>query len=73
MLHYQTGKNTHTQQEATYILGGGGVQYLDKIIIIIIDNFCIAIFFGVLKLTALYNILHYFLSFYKHNTYNYDS
>ena len=33
------------------------------IIIIIIDNFCIALFSGVLKLTALYNILQHFLSF----------
>ena len=32
------------------------------IIIIIIDNFCIALFSGVLKLTALY-ILQHFLSF----------
>ena len=33
------------------------------IIIIIIDNFCIALFSGVPKLTALYNILQHFLSF----------
>ena len=33
------------------------------IIIIIIDNFCIVIFSGVHKLTALYNILQHFLSF----------
>ena len=32
-------------------------------IIIIIDNFCIALFAGVHKLTALYNILQHFLSF----------
>ena len=32
-------------------------------IIIIIDNFCIALFSGVPKLTALYNILQHFLSF----------
>ena len=32
-------------------------------IIIIIDNFCIALFSGVHKLTALYNILQHFLSF----------
>ena len=32
-------------------------------LIIIIDNFCIALFFGVPKLTALYNILQHFLSF----------
>ena len=31
-------------------------------IIIIIDNFCIALFSGVHKLIALYNILQYFLS-----------
>ena len=31
--------------------------------IIIIDNFCIALFSGVPKLTGLYNILQYFLSF----------
>ena len=31
--------------------------------IIIIDNFCIALFSGVHKLTALYNILQHFLSF----------
>ena len=31
--------------------------------IIIIDNFCIALFSGVPKLTALYNILQHFLSF----------
>ena len=30
---------------------------------IIIDNFCIALFSGVPKLTALYNILQHFLSF----------
>ena len=34
-----------------------------KIIIIIIDNFCIALFSGVHKFTALYNILQHFLSF----------
>ena len=33
------------------------------IITIIIDNFCIALFSGVPKLTALYNILQHFLSF----------
>ena len=33
------------------------------IIIIIIDNFCIALFSGVPKLTALYNILQHFISF----------
>ena len=33
------------------------------IIIIIIDNFSIALFSGVHKLTALYNILQHFLSF----------
>ena len=32
-------------------------------VIIIIDNFCLALFFGVHKLTALYNILQHFLSF----------
>ena len=32
-------------------------------IIIIIDNFCIALFSGVPKLTALYNILQHFLNF----------
>ena len=32
-------------------------------IIIIIDNLCIALFSDVPKLTALYNILQYFLSF----------
>ena len=32
-------------------------------IIIITDNFCIALFSGVPKLTALYNILQHFLSF----------
>ena len=31
--------------------------------IIIIDNFCIALFSGVHKITALYNILQHFLSF----------
>ena len=33
------------------------------IILIIIDNFCIALFSGVPKLTALYNILQRVLSF----------
>ena len=33
------------------------------IITIITDNFCIALFSGVHKLTALYNILQHFLSF----------
>ena len=33
------------------------------IIVIIIDNFCIALFSGVHKLTVLYNILQHFLSF----------
>ena len=32
-------------------------------VIIIIDNFCIALFSGVPKLTALYNILQHFVSF----------
>ena len=40
--------------------GGGGVG---GVIIIIIDNFCIALFSGVPKLTALYNIFQHFLSF----------
>ena len=31
--------------------------------IIIIDHFCIALFSGVHKITALYNILQHFLSF----------
>ena len=44
------------------------------IIIIIIDNFCIALFSGIPKLTALYNILQHFLvKFHKRNTYNYDN
>ena len=34
-----------------------------SVIIIIIDNFCIALFSGVPRLTALYNILQHFLSF----------
>ena len=34
-----------------------------QLMIIIIDNFCIALFSGVPKLTALYNILQHFLSF----------
>ena len=34
-----------------------------SLIIIIIDNFCIVLFSGVPKLTALYNILQHFLSF----------
>ena len=36
--------------------------FTSKIIIIIIDNFCVALFSGVPKLTALY-ILQHFLSF----------
>ena len=39
------------------------VSFDTLIIIIIIDNFCIALFSGVPKLTALYNILQHFLSF----------
>ena len=35
---------------------------IEAIIIIIIDNFCIALFSGVHKITALYNILQHFLS-----------
>ena len=38
--------------------GGGG-----SVMIIITDNFCIALFSGVPKLAALYNILQHFLSF----------
>ena len=34
-----------------------------QLMIIIVDNFCIALFSGVPKLTALYNILQHFLSF----------
>ena len=33
-----------------------------RVITIIIDNFCIALFSGVHKLTALYNILQHYLS-----------
>ena len=40
-----------------------GNKDIDIIIIIIIDNVCIALFSGVPKLTALYNILQHFLSF----------
>ena len=43
------------------------------LIIIMIDNFCIALFSGVPKLTALYNILQYFLNFTKIIHYNYDN
>ena len=39
------------------------IHSLCHLIIIIIDNFCIALFSGVPKLTALYNILQHFLSF----------
>ena len=35
----------------------------DRFYIIIIDNFCIALFSGVPELTALYNNLQHFLSF----------
>ena len=41
-----------------FVLASGTI-----IIIIIIDNFCIALFSGVPKFTALYNILQHFLSF----------
>ena len=34
-----------------------------EVLIIVTDNFCIALFSGVPKLTALYNILQHFLSF----------
>ena len=44
-----------------------------SMLIIIIDNFCLALFSGVPKLTALYNILQHFLSFTNNNTYNYDN
>ena len=37
--------------------------YQSANIIIVINNFCIALFSGVPKLTALYNILQHFLSF----------
>ena len=39
------------------------LQLFVRRIVVIIDNFCIALFFGVHKLTALYNILRHFLSF----------
>ena len=52
--HYGTCGNT----AATLVLASGTI-----IIIIIIDNFCIALFSGVPKFTALYNILQHFLSF----------
>ena len=42
-------------------------------IIIIIDNFCIALFSGVPKLTAFYNILQHFCKFHKDNTYKYEN
>ena len=35
---------------------------MTKVIIIIIDNFCIALFSDVHKLTALYNTLQHFLT-----------
>ena len=41
------------------------------LLILIIDNFCIALFSGVHKLPALYNTLQHFLSFTI--TYNYDN
>ena len=41
----------------------GGTARESSLIIIIINNFCIALFAGVPKLTALYNILQHFLSF----------
>ena len=37
--------------------------YIHLFIIIIINNFCLALFSGVPKLTVLYNILQHFLSF----------
>ena len=43
--------------------GQTGALLWSEIIIILIDNFCIALFSGVPKLTALYNILQHFLSF----------
>ena len=39
------------------------VQVTECVLIIIIDNFCIALFSGVPKLIALYTILQHFLSF----------
>ena len=41
------------------LLSGGTIPSA-YIIMIIIDNFCIALFSGVPKLTALYNILQHF-------------
>ena len=52
--------NSRTGNSCTTILL---LLLLIIIIIIIIDNFCIVIFSGVHKLTALYNILQHFLSF----------
>ena len=52
--------NTTVSQTYNYLLLH---ILLSQIIIIIIDNFSIALFSGVPKLTALYNILQHFLCF----------
>ena len=46
-------------------------KVLKVVLIIIIDDFCIALFSGVPKLCALHAPT--FSKFHKHNTYNYDN
>ena len=47
----------------SHLTDKGELTYVSNNKIIIINNFCTALFSGVPKLTALYNILQHFLSF----------
>ena len=47
----------------SYLTNKGELTYVSNNKMIIIDNVCIALFSGVPKLTAFYNILQHFLSF----------
>ena len=59
-------RNTGKEEALDYFLWKG--ESIRWIITIIIDNLCIALFSGVHKLTALYNILQHLLSEDKMNT-----
>ena len=64
MFHSFRPASGHSVSESAFSAGMTRYhQATGSDIIIIIDNFCIALVSGVPKLAALYNILQHFLSF----------
>ena len=62
-IRHKITKTTRPSNIEKVLIKSKGITDIIIVIIIIIDNLCIALFSGVPILTALYNILQHFLSF----------